>query len=117
MKILSFAYSRAQSPSSEDFEILDATGLSYPLGSESGQSEGLRREVMANEEAKILVDEAISALLGGRSVAFGCFLGFQRSVALAEETAERARAANLEVEVEHLGLDQDKYQNTTENSS
>ena len=103
MRVLSFSLNKMQNP--QDCVHFNATVLPYPTGSESGLEEGMRRQVLAMPQAPEMVESAIAYLQESLDVAFGCVSGFQRSVALAEETARQARELGLDVAVEHLGLD------------
>ena len=103
MRIISFSYNNMQDREL-DCSILDARELPYPLGSESGQDTKIQDQVMLEEKAKEMVKVALSILKAEGDIAFGCGGGYQRSVALAEETSKQAQVLGLEVEVEHKGL-------------
>ena len=103
MRVFSFAYNTLQEP--DGCVIFNVTKLPYPSGSGSGLEEAIQEQVLANHAARKLVLSGLDILRNSLDVAFGCMTGFQRSVALAEETARQARDLGLSVTVEHLGLD------------
>ena len=106
--IFSYGYNDlSQHPNPADTVLFDCRDIPEPKLMQSGLDEKVRHEVMSSEEAQDMVTQATGVAMQGRfDVAFMCTVGFQRSVALAQETADRCRALGVEVEVEHRSLDE-----------
>ena len=109
IRIVSFGYKYRRPPKA--LEVFDCRSLRNPhrlayLRDKTGLDEVVRDYVRSGSGFMALVDHAVgySCHGDGITLAFGCVGGRHRSVAAAEETADRLRKMDYEVEVIHREL-------------
>ena len=109
MKVYSFAY-RARPRPPNGTVVIDCRMLVNPhrsprLGEMTGKDTEVQAYMRQDAGTMALVDRGLQALKTGHDVAYGCYGGRHRSVALAEMLAAEARAVAILVQVTHLSLD------------
>ena len=108
IKLISFGYSHGLLPTAG--AVFDCRILSNPhhvadLRRLDGRSEQVRDYVSRDPEFNWLIHRVRDAVKGdAKVIAFGCYGGRHRSVAMAEIVAERLRAEQHEVELQHTAL-------------
>ncbi len=93
-KIYSFSYAAGQLAEveadclwNEELVVFDCRNLPDPEGlgvGPDGRDEFVQHYVTSTQESATIQQDAIQALKAGHSVAFGCYAGKNRSVAMAE---------------------------------
>ena|SRR5690606_25554012 len=107
IRIMSFAY-RMGIPEEAD-HVFDCRGLWNPhhdprLRAMTGLDQPVRDAVMRDANASLLLKDALSVHGDGKTIAFGCFGGRHRSVAMAVAMADKLRSIGKDVEVIHREL-------------
>lgn len=109
--IYSFSYKYGTKPEAD--MVIDCRGMSNPhhvlsLKMLDGRSQAVQDFVFGDRRARTSMTYVTSRLTSKtgvtNSVAFGCYGGKHRSVALAERVADQLRAKGVPVEVKHLAL-------------
>jgi UPF0042 nucleotide-binding protein len=108
VKVSSFSWKHGAPPSDADF-VVDCRPMRNPHHSPelrplTGRDRAVQDFVKSDPRFNNLLDAATDEAVGGRHVAFGCFGGRHRSVALAELTAETLRRAGHTVDLVHVAL-------------
>jgi RNase adapter protein RapZ len=108
IKLISFGFKSNGKPA-QATRVFDCRNLRNPfsapgLRAMTGKDEAVQRYVLADAQTSALLEAAELSAINGATLAFGCFGGKHRSVALAETLAKRLRAKGLEVEIEHRSL-------------
>ena len=110
IRMKSFAYSQGRAPNGA--VELDCRPLRNPhhsptlrslTGLDAAVQDYVRVDPGYADLEKAAIDAA-STCAGGVTIAFGCFGGKHRSVAVAEMTARRLRESGFHVEIEHTAL-------------
>lgn len=107
IKIISFAYNRVPPKAAC---TLDCRSVANPyrstaLRSKSGLDPEVQEYVFADPIASIIMTRGLKAVeAGANDIAFGCYGGHHRSVAIAEKAADILRSRGLKVDVEHIAL-------------
>jgi UPF0042 nucleotide-binding protein len=70
----------------------------------TGRDRPVQSYVRTDPRFKPIIDEALHEAGLGRSIAFGCYGGKHRSVAMAEILAEALRKAGHDVAIQHIAL-------------
>ncbi|MBY0559994.1 RNase adapter RapZ [Hyphomicrobium sp.] len=110
MKIVSFGYRRGL-PLGDMDRIFDCRVMRNPhndpkLRDQSGLDGEVQGFVAQDPHCIPMRDLAVEAVKNGaQTIAFGCYGGRHRSVAMAELVADQLRGRNLDVEVEHRDLE------------
>jgi UPF0042 nucleotide-binding protein len=108
MKIVSFSYKQQDPP--RRFRVFDCRDLPNPhripqLAGLTGKHIAVQDFVLCTHDARRLIDQALHAwATTGHDIAFGCFGGKHRSVALAEHLATLLAPLRKDITVEHLAL-------------
>lgn len=107
--IYSFSYRKKPWPPNSPL-FLDCRVLPNPhndpkLRPLDGRSADVQNFLKQNARTMGLIERGLQGLRNGHAVAFGCYGGRHRSVALAELLAVEARAVGISVHLEHLSLD------------
>lgn len=109
VKVVSFGYRHRQPP--EGFTVFDCRHLPNPhqdcmLRLLNGKDKRVLEYIMERGSERVykLQVDALQRGRKGESVAFGCFGGRHRSVAMAEQVALNLRRVGVEAELDHLDL-------------
>jgi UPF0042 nucleotide-binding protein len=107
VKLISFAYKTEGEPAGA--KVFDCRGLRNPHGNlrlrvMTGKDKDVQEFVKNDPKFETLLVSAIKASVEYPAIAFGCFGGRHRSVALAEMLASALRATGETVEVQHTAL-------------
>jgi RNase adapter protein RapZ len=109
IRVVSFGYKHRRPPKA--LEVFDCRSLPNPhrlarLRDKTGLDGAVQDYVRSSRDFMALADHAVghSCHGDGITLAFGCVGGRHRSVAAAEETADRLRKMGYEVEVIHREL-------------
>lgn len=104
----SFAWGQEQEVENDGFVVFDCRDLPDPEGKgigANGTDLRVRQWVIQNSDAaKSRLMDAADIVKDGGSVAFGCFAGKNRSVAMAEALTETIGHLGYEVGVHHRNL-------------
>jgi UPF0042 nucleotide-binding protein len=109
VKVISFSYRNGHPPSADGWLVMDCRRMRNPhnvpaLRDLNGTDSAVQDYVRNDPAFTMLLDEAIREAAYGGKIAFGCYGGRHRSVAMAEMTTAALRAAGYEVEKEHQAL-------------
>jgi RNase adapter protein RapZ len=107
-KVLSFSYRDNEVPNDAGL-VLDCRPMRNPHHDPrfrplTGLSQDVQDFVMCDPKFKALFDDALRASIDGDKVAFGCYGGRHRSVAMAELLAKELGKLGHSAKVEHLAL-------------
>ena len=108
MKVFSFGFRDGAPPQDAGF-VLDCRSMRNPhhqpaLRELTGKDIDVQAFVRTDPRFKPLLDEALRMANDGEPVAFGCFGGRHRSVAMAELLAQELRNIGNSVETIHRAL-------------
>jgi RNase adapter protein RapZ len=108
VKLTSFAYRDSHPPETAHL-VIDCREMRNPhrlgrLRELNGHDRAVQDYVMSDPEFKPIVGRVLERAEYGGEIAFGCFGGKHRSVAMAELTGKMLRDAGYEVEVIHSAL-------------
>ena len=107
-KVLSFSYRDNDVPNDAAL-VIDCRPMRNPhhdprLRDLTGTFSEVKDFVMTDPKFKLFFDDALQAAIAGDKVAFGCYGGRHRSVAMAELIAKELRSLGHAVKVEHIAL-------------
>lgn len=106
-RIASFSFAQGQEAQMGDFRIYDCRALPDPEGQgigENGTDPAIQDWIRQNSVMAVkYLMAAHNDLKSGFNVAFGCYAGKNRSVALACLLYERASQEGLDVDLTHYG--------------
>jgi len=90
--------------------VLDCRGLRNPhlnprLRHMTGKDLAVQEYVMQDGNAPLMLKDALERVQDGMTIAFGCYGGRHRSVAMAERLAKELGRVGCEVEVIHRELE------------
>ena len=108
LTMISFSFKNGATPKDAK-QVFDCRNLRNPhsvpkLRELDGRDSRVQEYVLNDPKSGGVVFQALQALGRGETVAFGCYGGRHRSVALAEHLAKVLRANGKEVVVEHRAL-------------
>jgi len=109
VKVSSFSWKHGAPPSDAGY-VVDCRPMRNPHHSPElrpldGRHKDVQTFVKGDPRSKGLLDAAAHEAANGHHVAFGCFGGRHRSVAMAELAAERLRQGGHSVELTHVALE------------
>jgi UPF0042 nucleotide-binding protein len=108
MQIISFGYKSSLPPHGTS-ELWDVRSMRNPhalpsLRELDGRTDEVQQYVRTDPKFKSIFDAALAHRHPFAVLAFGCYGGRHRSVAMAELVAKELRKGGIEVEVKHLAL-------------
>lgn len=106
IRVMSFSYRRGTPKADVVFDCrkLRNPHLDPRLRDFNGKDIAVQAYVMQDGNAPLMLGDALEAAQEGMTIAFGCYGGKHRSVAMAEKLAKELRKAGHEVEVFHREL-------------
>lgn len=108
VELSSFGYKDSSAPGAS--RVFDCRHLPNPYGNTvlralNGQHPAVQSWLLRFRETELLIQEAVEVVkAGATTVAFGCFGGKHRSVALVELVGSALMAEGYEVTMVHKGL-------------